>query len=122
MQFAGSFLFIEREIYNVYYGEKHNYNLLKLWRYYYDHDRNVKMCEDIEDKVVVIDNEYVHIADVWYDNGINAYRITFEVIDDAYRENGHVGGKFVAFGSYNLYTRNQLMKQYNEFKELDNVI
>lgn len=66
---------------------------------YYDHDRNVKMCEDIEDKVVVIDNEYVHIADVWYDNGI-----------------------FVAFGSYNLYTRNQLMKQYNEFKELDNVI
>lgn len=89
---------------------------------YYDHDRNVKMCEDIEDKVVVIDNEYVHIADVWYDNGINAYRITFEVIDDAYRENGHVGGKFVAFGSYNMYTRNQLMKQYNELKELDNVI
>ena len=30
------FSFIEREIYNVYYGEKHNYNLLKLWRYHHE--------------------------------------------------------------------------------------
>lgn len=36
LQFAGSLLFIEREICNVYYGEKHNYNLLKLWRYYHE--------------------------------------------------------------------------------------
>ena len=89
---------------------------------YYDHDRNVKMCEDIENKIVVIDNKYVHIADVWYDNNIKAYRISFTVLDDAYRKNGHVGGKLVAIGSYNMYTRNQLMKQYNELKELDNVI
>lgn len=89
---------------------------------YYDHDRNVKICEDIEDKVVIVDNEYVHISDVWYDDNSNAYRITFEILDDVYRENGSVGGKFVAFGSYNMYTRTQLMERYNEFKELDNVI
>lgn len=143
LRFAGSLLFIEREICNVYYGEETTTTLLYLEvtimkktviaimgiaiavigicaMHGLNDDYVVNMIEDMSGQILINDeDEAIAISDVHFDEDTNCWIVDCDMYD--YYIETEFGVIAHNIGSKHIYhhTAEQLFNTYNELNSMD---